>query len=278
MNNEIFFEVILKLREELRFLSCIDHEVPMQIDIPDESDKFPAVLMIHGFMSSRNNDNHMLARISKKIVEAGIVAARIDLCSMGENLYSRENYGMKVMTDEVKASFKYLQSLPYVEENNVGLLGHSLGGRLVFTCSTLPAKIIVSLNGAINTSEPLEMAYDKFQMDNLGYCIVHTSSGGVELVYRRFFDELKTTLNDNIKNFKNPILVEVCISDPTLDPNISLNFIKNCHMDNVDSFTVENANHTYNVETGDFTKLNEVIGKVVPWISSHIKLKNQSFV
>ena len=278
MNNEIFFEVILKLREELRFLKCVDHEVPMQIDIPDESSKFPAVLMIHGFMSSRNNDNHMLARISKKIVEAGIVAARIDLCSMGENLYSRENYGMKVMTDEVKASFKYLQSLPYVEENNVGLLGHSLGGRLVFTCSTLPAKIIVSLNGAINTSEPLEMAYDKFQMDNLGYCIVHTSSGGVELVYRRFFDELKTTLNDNIKNFKNPILVEVCTSDPTLDPNISLNFIKNCHMDNVDSFTVENANHTYNVETGDFTKLNEVIGKVVPWISSHIKLKNQSFV
>ena len=259
------------MREELRFLKCVDHEVPMQIDIPDESSKFPAVLMIHGFMSSRNNDNHMLARISKRIVEAGIVAARIDLCSMGENLYSRENYGMKVMTDEVKASFKYLQSLPYVEENNVGLLGHSLGGRLVFTCSTLPAKVIVSLNGAINTSEPLEMAYDKFQMDNLGYCIVHTNSGGVELVYRRFFDELKTTLNDNIKNFKNPILVEVCTSDPTLDPNISLNFIKNCHMDNVDSFTVENANHTYNVETGDFTKLNEVIDKAVPWISSHIK-------
>ena len=42
-------------------------------------------------------------------------------------------------------------------------------------------------------------------------------------------------------------------------------------MDNVDSFTVENANHTYNVETGDFTKLNEVISKVVPWINSHIK-------
>ena len=100
------------MREELRFLNCIDHEVPIQVDIPNEGEKFPAVLMIHGFMSSRNNDNHMLARISKKIVEAGIVAARIDLCSMGENLYSRENYGMKVMTDEVKASFKYLQSLP----------------------------------------------------------------------------------------------------------------------------------------------------------------------
>ncbi|WP_255409535.1 MULTISPECIES: hypothetical protein [Lactobacillus] len=42
-------------------------------------------------------------------------------------------------------------------------------------------------------------------------------------------------------------------------------------MANVDSFTVSGANHTFNVETGDFTKLNEVIGKVVPWISAHIK-------
>lgn len=88
---------IIDVREELRFLKCIDHEVPIEIDIPDSGDKFPAMLLVHGFMSSRNNDNHMLARISKKIVEAGIVAARIDLCSMGENLYSRENYVMKVM-------------------------------------------------------------------------------------------------------------------------------------------------------------------------------------
>ena len=73
--------------------------MPIQIDIPDSGDKFAAMLLVHGFMSSRNNDNHMLARISKKIVEAGIVAVRIDLCSMGENLYSRENYGMKVMIE-----------------------------------------------------------------------------------------------------------------------------------------------------------------------------------
>ena len=117
----------------------------------------------------------------------------------------------------------------------------------------------------------INVGYDKFEMANLGYSLVHTSCGGVELLYQKFLDDMKDTVNYNIKNFKNPILVEVCTDDPTLDPNISLNFIKTCHMANVDSFTVSGANHTFNVETGDFTKLNEVIGKIVPWISAHIK-------
>ena len=84
----------------------------------------------------------------------------------------------------------------------------------------------------------INVGYDKFEMANLGYSLVHTSCGGVELLYQKFLDDMKDTVNDNIKNFKNPILVEVCTDDPTLDPNISLNFIKTCHMANVDSFTV----------------------------------------
>ncbi|QYN56918.1 hypothetical protein GYM69_07185 [Lactobacillus panisapium] len=258
------------MKEVLKFLKCMNHEVPMLVDFPDSGDRFPTVLLIHGFMSGKSNDNHMLKRISQKITEASIIAARIDLCSMGENLCSREQYGMKVMIAEVKASFKYLQSLPEVDENRVGLLGHSLGGRLAFTCSTLPAKLVIALNGAINTMEPIEVDYDKEQMNKLGYSIIRTADGRVELLFPRFEKDIKETLNNNIKQFSNPILIGVATSDPTLNPEISLNFIKNCHMSNVDSFTVDDSDHTFNVESGDFSKLNEVIAKVVPWLSEHI--------
>lgn len=258
------------MKEKLEFLKCKDHEVPILIDLPDTGNQFPAILLIHGFMSGKSNDNHMLKRISQTITDSGIVAARIDLCSMGENLCSREKYGMKMMIDEVKSSFEFLQSLPEVNEKRVGLLGHSLGGRLAFTCSTLPAKVIISLNGAINTQEIIDVGYDQKQMDKLGYDIIRTDDGRVELLYPCFEKDIKETLNNNIASFTNPVLVGVATSDSTLNPEISLNFIKNCHMSNVDSFTVNNSDHTFNVESGDFTKLNEVIGKVVPWLSSHI--------
>lgn len=261
---------VYKMKERLEFVKCQDHEVPMLIDVPDSGNQFPAILLIHGFMSGKNNDNHMLQRISQSITASGIVAARIDLCSMGENLCSREKYGMKVMIEEVKASFDFIQSLREVDSKRVGLLGHSLGGRLAFTCSTLPAKVIVSLNGAINTQEPIDVGYDQKQIQNLGYSIIHTADGRVELLYPCFETDIKATLNNNIEKFTNPILVGVATTDPTLNPEISLNFIKNSEMENVDYFIVDDSDHTYNVESGDFTKLNEVIGQVVPWLKEHI--------
>lgn len=39
-------------------------------------------------------------------------------------------------------------------------------------------------------------------MANLGYSIVHTSCGGVELLYQKFLDDMKDTVNDNIKILK----------------------------------------------------------------------------
>lgn len=67
----------------------------------------------------------------------------MDLCSISENLCSREKYGMKVMIAEIKVSFKFLQSLFEVDENCVGLLGLSLDGRLAFTYSTIPDKEVI---------------------------------------------------------------------------------------------------------------------------------------
>lgn len=95
------------------------------------------------------------------------------------------------MIAEVKASFKYLQSLLEIAENRVGLLGHSLGGRLAFTCSTLRAKVVIALIGAINTAEPIEVDYDKEQLNKMGDSIIRTADGRVELLYSGFEKDIK---------------------------------------------------------------------------------------
>ena len=41
------------MKERLEFVKCQDHEVPMLIDVPDSGNQFPAILLIHGFMSVR---------------------------------------------------------------------------------------------------------------------------------------------------------------------------------------------------------------------------------
>ncbi|MBO4218595.1 MAG: alpha/beta hydrolase [Erysipelotrichaceae bacterium] len=257
--------------EKLAFVKCEDHEVPMNIVYPDEpKEKYPCMLLVHGFLSCKNGDGFMLKLISEALAASGIVAARIDLVSMGENLYSRENYGLQVMLKETRASFEYLQSLPEIDENRVGLMGHSLGGRVVFLSSNLPSRLLVSLNGAINVDENLPMKYSQEDFDRLGYTINRTSDGRVELLYPRFFEEMKTTLSRDIYDYRNPVMVCVGTGDPTLDPNVSYNFINNCNMDNVEHIFIEGANHTFHAKTRDYTLLNQLIDRLVPWIADRI--------
>lgn len=257
--------------EKLAFVKCEDHEVPMNLVYPDEKkESYPCMLLVHGFLSCKNGDGFMLKLISEALARKGIVAARIDLCSMGENLYSRTNYGMKVLLKETKASFEYLQNLPEIDADRVGLLGHSLGGRTVFLSSKLPSRLLVSLNGAINVDQQLPMKYNQQDFDTLGYTINHTSDGRVELLYPRFYEELKETLSSDIYEYRNPIMVCVGTGDPTLDPNVSYNFINNCHMDNVEHIYIEGANHTFHAKTRDYTLLNQLIDQLVPWIERNI--------
>ncbi|MBO4538083.1 MAG: hypothetical protein J5694_04350, partial [Erysipelotrichaceae bacterium] len=134
----------------------------------------------------------------------------------------------------------------------------------------LPSRLLVSLNGAINVDENLPMKYSQEDFDRLGYTINRTSDGRVELLYPRFFEEMKTTLSRDIYDYRNPIMVCEGTGDPTLDPNVSYNFINNCNMDNVEHIFIEGANHTFHAKTRDYTLLNQLIDRLVPWIADRI--------
>ena len=218
----------------------------------------------------KEGDAYMFRTGAEKLKNIGVVSARIDFCSMGENRYSRRNYGMKTLLKEAKCAFEYLSNLPQVDAQRVGIMGHSLGGRVTFLSSGLPSKVLISLNGAINVTEDLPMKYDHEKMDRDGYVINETSDGRSELLFKRFYDELDECKSDTIYSYKNPIMVVVGLSDPTLNPEVSLGFVRNCGMDNVDLLTIEDANHTFNAKTGDFTKLNEMYDRLMPWVREHL--------
>ena len=152
-------------------------------------------------------------------------------------------------------------------------MGHSLGGRITFLSAALPSKCLISLNGAVNVKEKMGMkqpASFKTEKGD-GYQIIHTSDGRTELLFDRFGEESDAYLNEDVYKYKNPILVCIGASDPTLDPEISYKFVRECGMSNVDEIVIQDANHTFNAKTKDYTKLYELIGKVIPWLNENLK-------
>ena len=258
--------------EKRLYINCQDHDIPVVISYPeDNQEKYPAILLLHGFMAWKEGDGYMFRIGADKMKDNGIISMRIDFCSMGENRFSRRNYGMKTLLREAECAFNYLCNDPKVDASRVGIMGHSLGGRVAFLSSKLPSKCLVALNGAVNTDSNLPMKYDHEFMDKNGYVLNETSDGRTELLFKRFYDELAECTSRDIYDYKNPILVVVGKCDPTLDPNVSYNFVKNCGMNNVDMIEIDEANHTFNAKTGDYTRLNEMYDKVNLWLNDHLK-------
>lgn len=258
--------------EKRIFIPCHDHDIPMVLTYPDEDGVFPCMLLLHGFMSYKEGDGYLFTKTAKEFAEVGIASARIDFCSMGENRYSRIHYGTEICIKETRTAFEYLQTDKHIFPNHIGILGHSMGGRITFLSSKLPSKCLVTFNGAVNVEKPGELkmkGLDEEKIKTQGYTIFHTSDDRLELLFPKFVEDLQIH-SDAIYKYKNPILLCVGADDPTLDPQVSYHFVETCQMKNVDMIVIDKANHTFNAKTGDYTKVYELLDKVVLWLKDHL--------
>ena len=173
--------------------------------------------------------------------------------------WAKIDFPEKIMVEEVKEAFRYIK-----EEcgfSHIGLLGHSLGGRIAVYSSDLPVSCLITINGALQDGKDLSDLLVPEMKD--GYCLIRTSDGRVELLFERFKKELVEIQKEVILNYEGPILVCIGKDDPTIDPAISYRF----SLENkTDRFEIEGANHTLNAKTGDYAKVYECIDYVMKWI------------
>jgi len=117
----------------------------------DISGTVPGVVVCHGFTSNKQ----AMQGISLELVKCGFVVIAIDFRGHGQsggNLdEDREN-----LIDDVYAAVQYLKSLDYVDNNSIGLVGHSMGGQAVMRTSIaypgeINATVTIGMVGINNT-------------------------------------------------------------------------------------------------------------------------------
>ena len=85
----------------------------------DAAHKAPAILAVHGYINTAETQSAFAIELARR----GFVVLAIDMTGHGWSggVLRSDGYGGP-------DSLKYLRSLPYVDVNNIGLEGHSLGG------------------------------------------------------------------------------------------------------------------------------------------------------
>lgn len=100
-----------------------------EIDTPDTNGKFPAVFIFHGFTGYKEGAD--LIDIARRLADSGIVAVRFNASGFGDSEGTLSgDYRFSNHRKDAESIYTYVTKLPYVDTPNIGVYGHSMGGKL----------------------------------------------------------------------------------------------------------------------------------------------------
>ncbi len=106
--------------------------IPATVQMPAKlarAGEVPLVVLCHGFTGDRTANGHF-PTLAAKLAELGIASVRMDFAGCGSSTEPYTEYSLASMTDDVNSAIAFLQS-EYGVDGAIGLVGHSMGGRLV---------------------------------------------------------------------------------------------------------------------------------------------------
>lgn len=114
----------------------IDKRIPGVFCYPkitsEEKERLPAVLLLHGFGSHKNEVGNLYERLAHKLAKKGIASLRIDFSGWGDSQEPMEGSNLDNMLTDAEMSYQYLRSSPAINPQNISICGFSLGAYIGF--------------------------------------------------------------------------------------------------------------------------------------------------
>lgn len=246
-----------------------DHEIPAILTMPDTTDKVPAVLLIHGFASTKDEVGNLYKRLAAALAEQGIASLRFDFAGSGEGSLPFTANTVATQVADARRAFDYLAAQPGIDTERLGLVGFSLGGivgtALAGSDDRVQALVLWSTPG--DTAASFADLYDAYYP-----AAVQEGSVEVDLGFRKvelsqaFFESLFVSfpLHD-IRSYNNPLLV-IAGAEDVPQPRYAREFVVNAGSNDITLRIIAGADHIYNVLTDDQSRAETLLQSTVGWL------------
>ncbi len=192
----------------------------------------PLVVIAHGHGGSRE-EGGSFPRVAAELAALGIASIRMDFPGCGDSTESFAQNNLSNMLLDLQAARVFAESQINVDEARVGLLGFSMGGRLVALLSEIDPSYQVMATWAPAVSDGAERelsefggpdAYDRLKkqaQDNGS--VVYTTRWGTDLeLGARWFSDMEETFPQAaLAKFEGPLLVLYGDADESVPPSVS---------------------------------------------------------
>ena len=112
---------------ETQIQSKRDTQIPVTVVEADEPSKL--LLCVHGFKAKRTEDGRFLT-VARQLAESGVCSIMMGFQGCDESKEDFISYTLRNCIDDIDASYAYMMEHYELDEESVGMIGYSMGGRL----------------------------------------------------------------------------------------------------------------------------------------------------
>lgn len=120
----------------------LDHGIAATLVTPDAPGPFPAVLMLHGLGSSRDEVGNLFLDAADLLAEHGIASLRIDFRGFGQSQGDTGAFTLERQAEDARTALDALAATAGIDPGRIGVLGFSFGaGAAIELAAAEPRRI-----------------------------------------------------------------------------------------------------------------------------------------
>ena len=98
------------------------------LNLPACEHTCPAVVLLHGTGSQKDEVGDLYKRLAAELAEQGIASLRIDFAGTGDSPVGYRNYSLSTAISDTQSALSYLSHHESIDKRRLGLVGFSQGG------------------------------------------------------------------------------------------------------------------------------------------------------
>ena len=230
-----------------------DHQIPATVCLPTAEGKHPAVVMLHGTGSNRDEAGGGYKVAAPILAEKyGIATIRIDFMGNGDSTADYKGYTFASAVADAVAAANYMATLENVNPEAIGVMGWSQGGTdALLAAGQHPEvfKSIVTWAGAPKLT--LDGFFGKEQYEEAkknGFFVMNFEwRDSLEVSLQWCEDVMNTDVLGVFSTFEGPVLAIAGTLDTTVDPTWSDKIVAANKNEGSKTLLIEGMDHTFNV-------------------------------